>query len=635
MITRDLVAGATGLLAPFNAVGVLRAADVHAALRIGQLHEGTGGKLDERVLLALALTVRALEGGSVCIDPELVHGDVFETEPAPGAAPGEATEQSIATAELPWPEPAGWLAALRASDLVADGASAPGGRPLRLDGTRLYLDRYWRQEDRVRRELTDRWIAPAADLDPGELRAGLDTLFDGSGLPDGVPDQQRLAAAMSLLGRVTVIGGGPGTGKTTTVARILALLHRLAPRTPRIALAAPTGKAAARLEEAVRRAAGELPAPFDAVSGALTGLRATTLHTLLGARYRSTRMRHHEGNPLPHDVVVIDEMSMVSLTMMNRLLTAARRDARLILVGDPDQLASVEAGAVLADITAARPAASPQLRARVAEAADRPAAEIVPGQVTLEHTWRFDGGIDELARAVRAGDAEAALTRLRSGTDRLAFVETDRPAGELLGTALLTGVRERVIESGRALVAAARAGDAEAALAALDRHRVLCAHRGGPFGVARWSRIVEGWLAEQITDYGSEGEWYLGRPLMITRNDPEAGLYNGDTGVVVNTPAGPRGAFARGGRATLVSPLQLDATETVHAMTVHKAQGSQFTALTMIVPAPDSPLLTRELFYTGITRASDHVEVIGSAEAIRRAIERPANRASGLRERLG
>lgn len=639
MISAETVLDATGLLAEFNTAGVLRAADVHTARRIAEL----AGETEESVILALALTVRALSGGSVCIDPLTVHADVFETDAAD--APGQSAEQTLATEDLPWPEPQQWLTDLTSSRLVTVDAGGVGERPLRLVGGKLYLERYWRQEDQVRRELQQRWIGEPQQVSATALRAGLDQLFTGQGLPPGVPDQQRLAAAMSVLGRVTVISGGPGTGKTRTVARILALLHTLSPRPPRIALAAPTGKAAARLESSVRGEATGLAVlgpPWDRVGrDVLDRLQATTLHRLLGAGYQTNRMRHHATNPLPHDILVVDEMSMVPLTMMSRLLDAVRPDARLILVGDPDQLTSVEAGAVLADITRAQPAAPVGMAEQVAAAAGRDPAEIVPGQVTLQHTWRFSGdsGIDRLAQAVRHGDADAALATLRSGAEGLLFTELDSPIADALATPQLQALRRRVIEAGRVLHEAARTpGEASTrrALEALDSHRVLCAHRGGPYGVSRWGRLIQSWLVEAIDGYGldGDGEWYYGRPLMITRNDAEAGLYNGDTGVVVATPNGPRAAFARGTSIALHSPLQLDAAETVHAMTVHKSQGSQFRSLTLIVPPLDSPLLTRELFYTGVTRASDEVEVIGEAAAIVKAIQRPANRASGLRERL-
>ncbi|GAB3768333.1 exodeoxyribonuclease V subunit alpha [Microlunatus parietis] len=629
----NLVFGATGLLQTFNAAGVLGPADVHAATAIARL----AGEADDRVRLALALTVRAVRAGSVCIDLAEVHTTSFDT-----------SEVRIDLAGLPWPEPAAWLEAVRASPMVADGHDHEGGRPLRLAHGLLYLERYWLQEEEVRTEWLSREERNPPELDRDRLTGALDRLFTGEGLPAGEPDQQRRAAAVAALRWVSVIAGGPGTGKTTTVARVLALLldqpgldHRPG-RGLRIALAAPTGKAAARLEEAVREAADQLPA---ADRDRLGELSASTLHRLLGWLPGSRgRFRYHRGNHLPYDVIVVDETSMVSLTLMARLLEAVRPDARLVFVGDPDQLSSVEAGAVLADIaTAPGPDDTALDRGLAALGLD---SEPAPphGVVRLSHTWRYGGAIETLARAIRDSDADAAIDVLRSGAEDVIFVESDLDRADPAG---LEPLRERVLTAGRTSHDAAAAGDVEGALRGLDQHRLLCAHRQGPYGVARWGAEAEHWLIEA---YGSwavpaapgspvsgrdrTAEWYPGRPLLITANDYELGLYNGDTGVVVATEHGPRAAFARGAEPTVVSPVRLDAVQTVHAMTVHRAQGSQFGCVSFIVPPPDSPLLTRELLYTAVTRATDRVQVFGTVDAIRRAVLHPANRASGLRPRL-
>jgi len=635
----SLATGATGLLRAFNVAGVLGPADVHAATAIARL----AGEADDRVRLALALAVRAVRAGSVCIDLAQVHTTSFDS-----------SEVRIDTSTLPWPEPEAWLDAVRASPMVADGHDHPGGRPLRLAHGLLYLERYWLQEEQVRTEWLRREAeqAPAVDLD--RLRQTLGRLFTGSDLPDGEPDRQRLAAAVAALRWVSVIAGGPGTGKTTTVARVLALLldqpetadgHR--PGRLRIALAAPTGKAAARLAEAVREAAARLP---EADRARLGELGAATLHRLLGWLPGSRgRFRYHSGNHLPYDVIVVDETSMVSLTLMARLLEAVRPDARLIFVGDPDQLSSVEAGAVLADIaTAPGPEDVPLARSLAELGLD---GEVpTHGVVRLTHTWRYGGAIDELAQAIRRSDPDTAIDVLRSGADDVLFVEgeLDRPV-----SAGLEPLREQVRQAGRLTHDAALSGDVLGALAGLDQHRLLCAHRQGPYGVARWGAEAEHWLIEALGPPSTwrtadtpgpsavilggrdrSAEWYPGRPLLITANDYELGLYNGDTGVVVATEAGPRAAFSRGATPTVVSPVRLDAVQTVHAMTVHRAQGSQFRCVSFVVPPPDSPLLTRELLYTAVTRATDRVQVFGTVDAIRRAILHPANRASGLRPRL-
>ena len=590
---------ATGLLATFNAAGVLDTADVHVATRVGRL----GGESREEVLLAVALAVRAVRLGSVCVDLAGVSRTVL----------GEGDEL-VDVSALPWPEPEGWLGACTAGPLVADGADAPTGRPLRVVDGLLYLDRYWREEEQVRCSLGERAAAAPPEVDLQRLGSGLDRLFPAPG-----SERQRLAAAVSALRRVTVLAGGPGTGKTTTVARLLALLHDQPGQPPRIALAAPTGKAAARLQEAV---AAELPAELRARVP-----EAATLHRLLGWRPGTRRFRYDRTQRLPFDVVVVDETSMVSLTMMARLLEAVRPQARLVLVGDPDQLASVEAGAVLGDLARAPGRPEPALDAALG--ALRLAGGVVNGVVTLEHVWRFGGTIAEFAMAVQAGDADAAVRLLRSGQPDLAFESAP------------DSVRGDVVRAGRELAEAAAAGEVEAALAALERHRVLCAHRQGPYGVARWTVEIERWLGTPqigrtvpVPGVAPAGAWYPGRPVLVTANDYDIGLFNGDTGVVVARPEGLRVAFARGGPPTLHPPSRLSDVATVHAMTVHRGQGSQFRRVTVVLPPAESPLLTRELLYTAVTRAREFVRVVGTEEAVRAAVERPVSRASGLRQRL-
>ncbi|GEL17559.1 exodeoxyribonuclease V subunit alpha [Pseudonocardia asaccharolytica] len=609
---------ASGLLGEFNAAGVLTTADVHVANRLGRL----GAEPDERVLLAVALTVRAIRHGSVCIDLDAISHTVL----------GESDEL-IDVSALAWPDPAAWRAACACSPLVGTGRDA-GSAPLRMPGRLLYLDRYWRQEEQVRTQLRDRAAAapPAVDLD--RLRAGLDRLFPGdpAGAATGT-DRQRLAAAVAALRRVTVLAGGPGTGKTTTVARLLALLRDQPGPPPRIALAAPTGKAAARLAEAVAEHTAELPEPDRAGLGPLP---ASTLHRLLGRRPGSTsRFAHDRYHRLPHDVIVVDETSMVSLTLMARLLEAVRPDARLVLVGDPDQLASVEAGAVLGDLARADGQPEPWLdeRLRALGALGPADPPVVHGVVTLDRTWRFGGAIAALARAVQAGDADAALTHLRAGHPELMFVETDDldsrdPAG-------LESVRADVVAATGALSVAARDGAVADALAALERHRLLCGHRRGPYGVSRWSAEVERWLADAGAGSAADDEWYPGRPLLVTANDYDLGLFNGDTGVVVRENGAVRAAFTREGRPLRVPTSRLSAVQTVHAMTVHRSQGSQFSRVTVVLPPAESPLLTRELLYTAVTRAREVVRVVGSEQAVRTAVGRSVSRASGLRERLG
>ena len=608
-----LALSATGLLRTFNEAGVLSAADVHVAQRLGRL----GREDDERVLLAAALAVRGVRLGSVCVELPRLRETVTSDDETRGDL-----------ALLPWPEPQEWLAACAASALVTDGGGRPAdhrtGHPLRLVGDLLYLDRYWRQEELVRAELDARATRPVPPVDGEVLRRELTRLF-----PSVESDPQRLATAMAVLRSVAVVAGGPGTGKTTTVARIIELLRSLPGPTPRIALAAPTGKAAARLEEAVRTEASARGLELPAVS-------ASTLHRLLGRRPDSrSRFRHDRHDRLPSDVGVVDETSTESLTMMSRLVEALRPEARLVLVGDPDQLASVEAGAVLGDLverSAPERAVTPAQLGAVASidvGAAEPAA-LRNGVVRLSVTHRFGAAIGDIAAAIRQDDPDRVLELLRAGGRAVSYVET--PADGSVAVSQLADLRDDVVEAARALAAVAVTDRAPDALTALGRHRLLCAHRRGPYGVARWTEQVERWLADALGRPARTGEWYPGQPLLVTANDYDVGLFNGDTGVVVD--AGERGllaAFGRGADPVFVHPSRLSAVQTVHAMTVHRAQGSQFDRVTLVLPSADSRLLTRELLYTAVTRAQSHVRVIGSAAAVRRAVSRRVARASGLR----
>ena len=577
---RRLALRAEGLLATFNRADVLGAADVHVARRLGAMT----GEGDEQVLLATALAVRAVRQGSTCVDLATVADLPLEDDPA-----------------LPWPDVPAWQASVGRSPLV-------GVRVLRVDNGLLYLDRYWREEVQVCDDLLGRLARPAPEVDTAALDAGVLRVFPAAGY-----DEQRTAARAAAERWTTVLTGGPGTGKTTTVAGLLALLAEQAElesggaRRLRIALTAPTGKASARLQESVDAETRALPAADRARLGEL---KASTLHRLLGWRPdSSTRFRHDRGNRLPHDVVVVDETSMVSLTMMARLLEAVRADARLVLVGDPGQLASVEAGAVLADLV------------------DGFGRRDVSPVAALTTAHRFGGGIAELATALRGDDADRVVEVLRSGGD----VELVDPADERA----MAAFRATVTEAALAVRLAAEAGDAEAAVAALDRHRLLCAHREGPYGVTGWNRQVERLVADRtgVTHYD---EWYAGRPVLVTANDYGQGLYNGDLGVSVRLVDGRLRVVVPGADGLKeFATTRMAGVQTVHAMTVHKSQGSQAREVSVVMPPDDSPLLTHELFYTAVTRAQDKVRVIGTEESVRAAVARTVQRASGLARRLG
>jgi exodeoxyribonuclease V alpha subunit len=597
---------ATGLLAEFNAAGVLSAADIHVAATVGRL----AGESDEQVLLAAALTVRGTRAGSVVLDLDSAADTIVpEAVEAVGYGVEDPDAARVDPATLAWPEPAAWVRACAASPLT--GGPADPGRPLRLVGSSMWLDRYWNQETGVADALLGRVATEPPPVDEARLLTGLNRLF-----PKSDDDDQRRAAEVGARSRLAVVAGGPGTGKTTTVARLLALLAEQSGTSPRIALAAPTGKAAARLTEAVRQALTGLD---EADRRRLGTPEATTIHRLLGFKPGSkSRFRHDRNNRLPHDVVVIDETSMVSLTLMARLLEALRPTTRLVLVGDPDQLASVEAGAVLGDIV--HPGAGP--------------SRLAGSVVTLTRTRRFGEGsaIAEVAAAVRTGNAAGVLQQLRSGTTGIEFVEVDDEG--LIPEAAVAGLREDVLAAGAAMTAAALDGDALAALEAMERHRLLCAHRLGPRGVRHWTDRIHGWLGDHRGHGRADGR-YIGEPILITTNDAEIGLFNGDTGVVVAGPDGePLAAFRRGEVARLVALGRLPEARTVHTMTVHKSQGSEFARVTVVLPPASSPLATRQTLYTALTRASLGVRVIGSATAVERAVSRPAARASGLGARL-
>ncbi len=474
-----------GALAQFNRARVLAAADVHVATALGRL----GGDNDELVGLAVALAVRAPRVGHVLVDLATIR----ETAVAGSGEDADLTD-------LPWPSLGHWLERVSGSPLVAMGDNGPDDRPLRLVGSRLYLDRYWQDEQDVAVDLTARSAASAPDIDDALLAEGLARLYpqDSSGL-------QRQAASTVLHRFLTVIAGGPGTGKTTTVARVLALVAEQAVETgqplPMVALVAPTGKAAARMAEAVHGEARRLDVG-EAVRGWLLSLDASTVHRLLGRRPgTATRFRHDGSNQLPYEVVVVDETSMMSLPLMARLVDAVRKEARLVLIGDQEQLASVEAGAVLGDIVGpAATAVGPSFTSGAAGPRDASPGGPNSGEATpvecppiaqcitvLQANYRFRGPLAELALAVRSGNADTVMAVLEAersasrdaldGDSHARWLDIDVGTSQ---SESLEPVRSAVLMAQQLVVQAARAGDAPAALDALGRLRLLCAHRDGP-----------------------------------------------------------------------------------------------------------------------------------------------------------
>jgi len=550
--------------------------------------------------IAAALAAEATAAGHVCVDLAVVAGAT--------ALDGAVDVPPLDTL----------LRGLEASPLVA----RPGGfAPLVLDGHRLYLHRYWHYESTLAGALLARGAAADEKVDEAVLRRALDRFFPAL---DSMPDLQKVAAAVASVKRLTVLCGGPGTGKTATVARILAVLSELAAgERIAIGLAAPTGKAAARLQAAL----AERP------DTAAMAPQAVTLHRLLGLAAGGAP-RHHPGNPLPLDVLVVDEASMVDLALAAKLVHALPAHARLILLGDPDQLASVEAGAVLASIAGTGGAYSPAMGARLTRLSGQsvptgePASALSDSIVLLERSYRFSAssGIGRLARAVRAGDADGTIAVLDAGGDA-AWQSADT---EALGDAVFAGYAPyfEAIHAG---------ADAKRCFSELARFRALAAVRDGPFGVHALNRAVERRLAARDPTV-LHHRWYPGRPVMVTRNDYALRLANGDVGIVVRDSAAPGGIAvvfeAPDGGLRRLSPARMPECETVYAMTVHKSQGSEFDAVLLVLPPEPSAVLSRELVYTGVTRARRRVAVLAPPGLLKAAIGVRVKRDSALAERI-
>ena len=517
----------------------------------------------------------------------------------------------------------------------------PGAfRPLILDADgRLYLYRYWKYERELVQVIREKGALPAGEIDETLLSAGIARLFPG-GAGEGT-DWQKVAALAALRSAFSVISGGPGTGKTSTVVKILALLLEQAEgERVRIALAAPTGKSAARLKESIRRMKSGLDCS-ETVRSRIPE-EVTTLHRLLGVRAGSVRFRHDAQNRLPFDVVIVDEASMVALPQLAKLAVALEAGARVILLGDRDQLASVEAGAALGDICGggrAEPYSVP-FRAFVERVCGEKLAATAADELkrfpndcltVLKRNYRFaaKSGIGGAAAAVNAGDGARALALLKDAASHDTSWQ-QAPAPELLKKALT----ERIVAGYAPYLAAATPGEA---LALFDDFRVLTALRQGPYGVAGVNALAEEILADRgLVERGNR--WYRGRPVMITVNDYQLQLFNGDIGIVLPDPESdgkPRVFFpSPDGGVRTVSPVRLPAHDTVFAMTIHKSQGSEFDRLLMLLPVNDSEALSRELIYTGLTRAKSAAEIWGDEEVFRAAVSRRVERASGLEEAL-
>ncbi len=601
----------TGLqwIQPFVDVGVLNAVDLGFAQLVHQnLADRSIRPADQRmVVLAAALAARAPQRGHVAVDLAQVAATAAVDSPPLRSQSGDIP--GLTVADLPWPDPTKWVKTLQTQldkgrlDGIVRGPQAPLGLglPVELmvyDRGLLYLERYYSYEFSVKKALSDLAGSQTlpASLSNAAARDTLDELFEDSG-------PQRAAAEHAISHRLTVIAGGPGTGKTYTLTRVLAALLSADPQ-PRIGLAAPTGKAASRMKDAIGEATDELD---SGLAETLRGVEASTIHRMLGWN-DGIRFRHNRSNPLPFDVVVIDEVSMVSLPLMGRLVEAIGPSTRVILVGDPYQLASVEAGAVLGDITGST--------GRVAQSVR-----------TLTDARRFttDSGIAVMAEAIRHGDADRVVEVL----DSPAFADVERldpdQTHELLNSTIASGVEA---------MHAALDGDAKKALALGSATKFLCATRRGDNGRDEWQKRIETGVRSLVDNYHFRGRWYVGRPIIATSNDYVLRLFNGDTGVVVKSANGRMVVFPDADNSEPLNPAQIGEFDTWWAMTIHKSQGSEFPHAVVALPEPGSPILTRELLYTGVTRAKNQVTVIATEAAVREAVSTRIRRASGLARML-
>jgi exodeoxyribonuclease V alpha subunit len=603
--------------------GIVSPLDDHFARALGRI----AGESRADVLLAVALAAERVRQAHVCLDLATLAGTAPRMEDAGGALSGYA-----------FPDLDIWTAALADSPLTRADAGAP---PVVVEGTRVYLRRYHLHETELARRVAERAAARADDVDVDTLRDGLRRLFPAG---SGEPSWQRVCAAVALLRRFAVIAGGPGTGKTWTVTRILALLVEQAfsrgGRLPRVHLLAPTGKAAARLRESIRE--GRESLDVSAATRAAIPEESATIHRALGATSDGA-FRHGPERPLATDAVIVDEASMVDLALMNRLLGAVPGTARVVLLGDRDQLASVEAGSVLSDICggteaerSTRLSGPASAEIRVVSGDEVPARDDGPSLadsiVYLRESRRFRDrpGIGALAVAIQEANPEAALAVLRA--ERFPEVGLVEPARALARQVSLL-VSERY-------AACLQAATPEQRLEAFGRLRVLCAHRRGPDGAEAMNQAIEHAL-ESSDHVRLDDPYYVGRPLLVVENDPTTRLFNGDVGLVMRDASGAKAAWfgaveagpaASDGRFVALS--RLPRAETAFAMTVHKSQGSEFDEAVLVLPPKPSPVLTRELLYTAVTRVRERVTIVASDDVVARAISTPTRRDSGLCARL-
>ncbi len=607
--------------------GRLSAIDAHFAAFISNCSPDH----DVDLFLAAGMVSHATGRGDICLDLETVAGQTL------------VNDKTDATLSVICPPLDVWLDKLKASPVVG----IPGDiRPLILDTHhRLYLYRYWEYEQTIIHSIKRRTQIPPQDLNLVRLEQILNRLFPETEHKD--VNWQKIAAAVACLKHFCVITGGPGTGKTFTVTKVLALLHELfADQRLNIYLAAPTGKAAARLTDALEQTRqhmdcnGQIKSAFPS--------QVFTIHRMLKPIQGSPYFRHNAENPLLADVVIVDEASMVDLALMAKLLQAIPDKARLIIIGDKDQLASVEAGSVLGDICDRNvmhgfsAAFKTQLQKCTGEKLDPmvrtadTAFGLQDSIVVLQKSYRFatDSGIGALSRTINTGQVDRALEILKDSAEKsLAWQRLSLDAD------LMAALPEQIVSAYRPCLTTR---DPTEALRCLEHFKILCAVNIGPLGVQAINLLAEQILSRHNLiqpDPHAENSWYAGRPVLITRNRYPLGLFNGDIGITLPSDSAGGGELvvyfrAHDGGIRWFLPHQLPEHQTVYAMTVHKSQGSEFDDVLLILPNKDVPILTRELIYTALTRARKKITIWGKSEILRSALNRRIQRTSGLRDAL-